>query len=969
MKRSLFLLLITCLLTALFCCFHTADAATYGDLTYEVSNGKVTITGCSTSATSVTIPETINGYPVTSIGDRAFYNCTSLTSIVIPDSVTSIGEYAFYSCDRLTSIVIPDSVTSIGSGAFYSCDSLESIVIPDSVTSIGRNTFAYCDSLTSIVIHDSVTSIGSSAFAWCDSLTSIVIPDSVTSIGNKAFEYCTSLESIVIPDSVTSISYRAFWSCTSLESIVIPDSVTSIGSYTFAYCGSLTSILIPDSVTSIGEYAFSSCDSLTSIVIPDSVTSIGEYAFYNCDSLRTVNYYGGSSDWNRISIGSNNTNLTSATRIYKTYVKITDVDTGEYVKFDHTNGQPVSEEYYKKQGYTATLYTDEACTQIFDISSPITKNTKLYVKYLAIVCSHVFRDHDGIELLRNEIPYGTVIVPPADPFRPATDEYTYTFAGWEGYTEGMTQTDEELVFTAKYNSVKNKYTYRFLDNNGDVLKTATVNYGTLITPPATPADKDPYTFDYWQGYSNGMVVTGDTTVTAVYKYKSYTVSVHGSPSQFAATYNSNFTVDPQAKEGYSFIGYFTEPDGNGQKITDSNGASLSAYAVVGDLMVYPYFYTDYMNKVVPRGTPFAMPGDTIAQNVTFATDKAASYFIATLKYPAFLSFRSISAVDFKEATATEERAEGQYKFIDITCIYDYEGNSVPQNTNLVPFEAEFCIATDAPIGQSGIYLENASLAGDITFDFADITDAVFEITPKLSESVGISGSTSIDSSTQYTANVMPSYTTDKSVVWSVNDESVATISPDGILTPVRNGTVTITATASDGSGAFGTKTVSVTAYAKLNSLVSDKGTWNVSFDPEVREYFITVDSDVESITLTPTFVGGVLNLANGNIWINGRGMTFDIDPSGTVITLHRRNVTGLTDCVYTINISMDLIKGDVNGDGTVNRLDLLRLAKHFAGYEVEFAAWSADVNGDDDVTNADLLRLAKYLSGWDVTLG
>ncbi len=179
------------------------------------ADGTVEITGVTTSATAIEIPETVDGFKVTGIGDSAFY-CSSLKSITIPQGVTRIGDKAFY-CSSLESIIIPDSVTSIGNSAFDGCSSLKNIVIPDSVTSIGDYAFFWCSSLESIVIPDSVTSIGDSAFYWCSSLESIVIPDSVTSIGDCAFWCCSSLKSITIPDSVTSIGEGVFWNCPSLR--------------------------------------------------------------------------------------------------------------------------------------------------------------------------------------------------------------------------------------------------------------------------------------------------------------------------------------------------------------------------------------------------------------------------------------------------------------------------------------------------------------------------------------------------------------------------------------------------------------------------------------------------------------------------------------------------------------------------------------------------------------------------------
>ena len=270
------------------------------------------------------------------ICNKAFFCCSSLSNIVIPDSVTHIGNGAFSGCflleyifipksviylngnpftdwkgileclspnfiyeddvlfnkdkseivsfrnQKIESYTIPDSVTSIGDYAFSRCSSQSNIVISNSVTDIGKCAFYLCRSLSNIVVPNSVISIGDCAFSCCSSLSNIVIPDSVTHIGNGAFSCCSSLSNIVIPDSVIDIGNDAFSDCSSLSNIVIPDSVTDIGNDAFSHCSSLSNIVVPNSVISIGNRAFWDCGSLSNIVIPDSVTDIGNGAFYGC---------------------------------------------------------------------------------------------------------------------------------------------------------------------------------------------------------------------------------------------------------------------------------------------------------------------------------------------------------------------------------------------------------------------------------------------------------------------------------------------------------------------------------------------------------------------------------------------------------------------------------------------------------------------------------------------------------------
>lgn len=297
------------LLTVLFT--FGVRAETYGDLTYSISDGEVTITDCDTSATSVTIPETIDGYPVTSIGGFAFNGCKGLTSIAIPDSVTSIGKYAISYCTSLTSLTIPDSVKVIGESAFNNCTALKSVTLGNGVTSIGKNAFSDCYVLSYVYISDldawcridfdggKATPLDYGTVLYVNGVepTEVVLPDGMTAVKDYTFYYLKSLKSITIPDSVTSIGECAFWYCTSLSSVTLGNNVTNIGGYAFCGCENLSGITMPGSVTSIGEYAFSGCDGLTGITIGNGVTSIGERAFEGCTSLTGV------------TLGSNVTNI------------------------------------------------------------------------------------------------------------------------------------------------------------------------------------------------------------------------------------------------------------------------------------------------------------------------------------------------------------------------------------------------------------------------------------------------------------------------------------------------------------------------------------------------------------------------------------------------------------------------------------------------------------------------------------
>jgi len=258
-------------------------------LTYSITGGQVTIQDCNQTVSGVlVIPATLDGLPVTSIGDNAFWGCNQLVRVDIPGGVTSLGEEAFRSCSRLTYVRIPDSVTSMGAGAFWDCRELSRFNIPARVTSIAQFLFNGCSSLTSVTIPDGVNLIGTLAFGGCINLTRVVVPEGVTLIEDSVFAGCSGLTTVSLGQNVTSIGQRAFYQCSGLISIDLPEGLTTIGSGAFDFCISMESLTIPASVRSIGSSAFYNCRSLVSVTIPATVSSLGDQAFARCNALTDV---------------------------------------------------------------------------------------------------------------------------------------------------------------------------------------------------------------------------------------------------------------------------------------------------------------------------------------------------------------------------------------------------------------------------------------------------------------------------------------------------------------------------------------------------------------------------------------------------------------------------------------------------------------------------------------------------------
>lgn len=319
--------------------------------TIEIGQGTKIIPYCafcnSTNLKSDIIQDLSN---LEHISCYAFYQCTGLTDITIPDGVTSIDDMAFYGCTGLTGITIPDSVTSIGHKVFrhtgYYNDNNNwennvlyidnhlvdaktisgSYTVNDETATIAHGIFSNCPGITELKVSDGNSRYHSANNCIIDTKNKAliagcknsIIPDdgSVTSIGRFSFYGCSGLTNITLPNSISIIDDYAFEGCTGLKNIALPDSVTNIGINSFAYCTGITSVTIPDCVTCISYGAFKGCTGLKSITIPHTVRDIDYYAFEGCTNLKDVYYHGTEEDKAKIIIDAYNTNLLNATWHY-----------------------------------------------------------------------------------------------------------------------------------------------------------------------------------------------------------------------------------------------------------------------------------------------------------------------------------------------------------------------------------------------------------------------------------------------------------------------------------------------------------------------------------------------------------------------------------------------------------------------------------------------------------------------------
>ena len=298
----------------------------YDVFTYNVVEDTVSIIDVrADTAGAVRIPSSIEGYPVTVIGERAFDRCNLVETIEIPAKVELIEGAAFESCTSLTNITIAS-----GNKAYCTWDGVlfdkkrtelrcypagkadGEYAIPDGVKTVAAFAFAEAAKLESVTIADSVEKLDEKAFYACTGLQNIVFGIGLTTIGSESFADCTALESITIPNSVTDLGRAAFSGCSKLSDVTFGRGLKSISGTLFLNCVSLKNVGIPDNIKGILSSAFSGCSGLVSITIPRSMAGIGSYAFRGCNNLKTVLYTGTETEKSELIIGAQNEILDAA---------------------------------------------------------------------------------------------------------------------------------------------------------------------------------------------------------------------------------------------------------------------------------------------------------------------------------------------------------------------------------------------------------------------------------------------------------------------------------------------------------------------------------------------------------------------------------------------------------------------------------------------------------------------------------
>ena len=762
----------------------------------------------------IVIPETVTynniTYKITSLGESCFEGCSNLTSINLPSSITSLGDYCFFGCSSLTSIELPSGITFFGRRCFFNCGNLKSVYLADGITSLGERCFESCSSLTSINLPSSITSLGEGCFEDCGSLTSINLPSSITSLGDYCFSGCSSLTSINLPSGITSLGTACFSSCGSLTSINLPSSITSLGSYCFSGCSSLTSINLPSGITSLGTACFSSCGSLTSINLPSSITSLGSSCFVYCSSLTSIELPSALT-----SLGEDC--FKECSRLTSMLCLAVEPPSCVLYEYTHTHNTSVVNN-------TIRLYVPKESIEKYKQSDAWNRAKGIYPLYPTSSVS-----------LAKEVSVNKA--------KPTKLEYTIMpeNAGtkeleWSPENPEVATVDANGIVTGK--------------KIGKTVITAKSKDGTDITVSTTltvlPLKVETMTF---AEPSVSIVKTEDKTITLTLNSEEVDnksmVWTSSDESVATVVQNMNAVYPLEAIVVAHKVGKTTIK----AEAQDGSGMNATCEVEVTPLMASDIsLQTASIVKTIPT---------QLEANVSpaEADNKKLKWTSLTPDIATVTEDGTMTGLKMGTAKVKAETTDGS----NLSCVFEVQvmGLSVstislPAESSIIKTESMKLVCSILPLASDNQKLKWNSNATDIAsvdestgvITAHKVGDAV--ITATTTDGSDISASTTIhvtplkvsqiempkdisllySLSKQIEVNITPELADDKTLSWASEDESIATVTQEGVVKGVNVGTTNITATAMDGSGVSATCKVTVdpvTINLSTNTVNLQKG--------------------------------------------------------------------------------------------------------------------------------------------------